>query len=72
MKTLEKQLRAIDILFDEMFIYRANGSVVFNSEKIDGNPTVEAADKFKRMIVDVVREEGIFFEDRSKLFEETK
>ena len=71
MKTLEKQLRAIDLLFDEMFIYRADGSVAFNSEKIDGNPTVEAADKFKKMIVDVVREEGIFFEDRppSGLFE---
>jgi hypothetical protein len=54
-----------------MFIYRADGSVVFNSEKINGNPTVEAADKFKKMIVDVVREEGIFFEDRppSGLFE---
>ena len=71
MKTLEKQLRAIDLLFDEMFISRDDGSVVFNSEKINGNPTVEAADKFKKMIVDVVREEGIFFEDRppSGLFE---
>lgn len=64
-----KQLRAIELIFDEMFIYRTNGSVVFNSEKIDGNPTVRAAEEFKKQILDVIREEGTFFEDNSGLFE---
>ena len=64
-----KQLRAIELIFDEMFIYRNNGSVVFNSEKIDGNLTVRAAEEFKKQILDVIREEGTFFEDNSGLFE---
>ena len=65
-----KQLKAIDLLFDEQFIYSSEkDAMIFNSEHKNGAPTVESVEEFKRQIVNIIREEGTFFENNSGLFE---
>ena len=67
---MHKQLRAIDLIFDEQFIYSSEkDAMIFNSEHKNGAPTVESIEEFKSKIVNIIREEGTFFENNSRLFE---
>jgi len=44
-------------------------AMIFNSEHKNGAPTVESVEEFKKQIVNIIREEGTFFENNSGLFE---
>jgi hypothetical protein len=64
MSTMHIQLKALDLIFDEKFIYsKEKDAFVFNSEHKNGAPTVESIEEFKKQLTDLIREQGTFFEE---------
>lgn len=66
MSSMYTQLKALDLIFDEKFIYsKEKDAFVFNVERKNGLPTVEAVEEFKKQLTDLIREQGTFFEEEA-------
>ena len=66
MSSMYIQLKALDLIFDEKFIYsKEKDAFVFNTEHKNGLPTVESVEEFKKQLTDLIREQGTFFEEKT-------